>query len=349
MEFPDISKLWERHPDRLGVDFDSHSMRVIKLARKAENVFDLAACGAINVSIRQTTPLDQQRAQAFLKQVSGGLTRAAISIDDPSLRIRRMNFVKMPERDLIEAIKWNFREHIDCPIEEYEIGYTPIDGWSEGEQLAYTAYGASRSAVKECAEVAKQAGLKPVALEPQATALLAAFDYNINWSPKSCVVCLSIGRNASYFTVMSEGQLLFSRPMAGISYEVMIKIITRTMSVDENGAEDILMACFSRDENELLEKPDFAEAKGIFFSQLVIETQRSIDAFSILFGVDHVDSIHVCGMGAYCPGIVAHMQKTLGVPTSVFDPFARVSTGNIEPAVREKSAMFAVAFGLAIP
>lgn len=335
-----IASLWSRKPERLGVDFDSRSVRVVRLSRKGEESFEIASCGLIGVSLRAPTPLDQQRLGAFLKQVGAGLNRAAVGIDDASLRIRHMNFAKMPERDLLEAIKWNFREHIDVPIEDYEVGHTQIDGWGEPDRPSYCAFGVAKKAIREHVEMMRQVGLKVVALEPQATALLAAFDYNINWPPKQTIICICLGEQTTYFTVMADAQLLFSRPMPGISYDALTKLVSGNMNVDEKGAKEMLSGN---------SRPELAETMSTFYSQLVVETQRSIDAFTILFGVEHVDSIYLCGIGAYCPGIIAHMQKSLGVPTQIFDPFASITKEKLDPAVASRSAIFAVAFGLAIP
>ena len=345
----DITSLWKRRPDRLGLDFDQRSMRIVRLKRASESTFSLASCGHLAVSVRQATPLDQQRIGAFIRQTGGGLMRAAVNIEDPSLRIRRMSFAKMPERDLIEAIKWNFREHIDCPIEEYEVGYAQIDGWGEADRFTCSAFGVAKKAVKEYAELMRRIGIKLVSLEPQATALLAAFDYNINWVPKEAVVCICLGDFTSHFTVMAEGQLLFSRPMPQVSFEALKRYISRDLNLDESGAEDILFSNLTGAETDVALRPELAETMSSFFSQLVVETQRSIDAFAILFGVERVDSIYLCGIGAYCPGIVAHMQKSLGVKTQIFDPFANISTEGIDPSVKGRSALFAAAFGLAIP
>jgi Tfp pilus assembly PilM family ATPase len=121
------------------------------------------------------------------------------------------------------------------------------------------------------------------------------------------------------------------------------------MNVEESTAQDILNKCMAGEEKDEDLHPEFIETRNMFFSQLAIEVQRSIDAFSILFAVDHVDKIYLCGTGAYCPGIAAHMQKTLGVRTKLFDPFSRVTQEKLHESIRSRSAIFAVAFGLAIP
>jgi len=89
---------------------------------------------------------------------------------------------------------------------------------------------------------------------------------------------------------------------------------------------------------------------GHFLSQLVIEVQRSIDAFCIMYGVDSVDDLYLCGSGVLYPGLVSHIQKTLGIETRVFNPFARMLEKERQTEeVVERAPLYAVAVGLALP
>ena len=357
MAFLDLSKLWERRPDRLGIDLSGRSVRVMRIKRQREKMLEVSSCGTLDLSTSRPSSQDLQKLRIFIKQIGGGLTRAAIKIEDSSLRIRRMNFAKMPERDLIEGIKWNFREHIDCPIEEYEVGYTPIAGWGDADKITCAAFGIARRVLKEYQLLAHEIGVKPVSFEPQASALLAAFDYNLMWETKHAIVAVSLGERMTHFSVMADGQLLFSRPMPGVSLEALGKLIARDLSIDEKNARDMLRSHLGKNVAELSDiasasndqSKQLLDTMSQFYSQLVVETQRSIDAFCIMFGVDRVAAIYLCDCGAYAPGIVENMQKSLGVTTRIFDPFARVMSERLSPEVKASAAIFTVALGLAIP
>jgi len=344
-----LKKLWKKKPDRLGIDLDERSVRVVNLKRVGEDRFEVSACGSIDVSVKPLSTQDQERLRAFLKQMGGRLTKAAIKIEDPSLRIRYMNLAKMPDRDLLEVIRWNFREHVDCPIEQYRVSYTPIKGWGDSDRISCAAFGVSNQAIKEHLEIARLLGFHPVSLEPQATALLAAFDYNLKWQTKHPVVCISLGEFFTYFTVMEDGQLIFSRPMPGITLDRLAKNLERDLNVDKQRAYEIMAQYIASSEKKQPEHAQILSTFGSFYSQLVVEIQRSIDAFCILFETEHVKSIYLCDRGAYCPGITAHMQESLGIPTEIFDPFACVANEQLDPQVKAFSAIYAVAFGLAIP
>ena len=65
----------------------------------------------------------------------------------------------------------------------------------------------------------------------------------------------------------------------------------------------------------------------------MIELQRSIDAFCIMYNIDNVDELYFCGAGVDIPGVIDHMQHSLGLPSTIFDPFASFS---LLPGVEDK-------------
>lgn len=349
----DFSSLWKHRPDRLGLEVDTKQIKAVRLRRVSDESFEVADFGSLDIDLDKASPADQQKVRSFLKNIGGRLSKVAVSIEDPTLRIRRMSFPKMPERDLIEAIRWNFREHVDCPLEDYNVGYTEIRGWEEGEHLAYCTYGVASYAVKKRVEMMRQIGLKAVSIEPKATALLAAFNSCTVWEPRKIVVCIFLEETNVYFIVMADGQLLFSRPMAGVNCGVLIKHIARNLSIDENSAEDVFKKCVfetntdSSDNTGLGGEANLSSALSSYYSQLVLEIQRSIDAFCLMFKMDHVDKIYLCGAGAYCPGLASHIKKTLGIETQIFNPFA--GSPNIPAEEKARSGIYAVSYGLAIP
>lgn len=343
---------FKKVPERLGIDVCSGGIKVVRLNRLGDNSFELVGRGFLDVDIAKSTPLEMQRARAMVQQVSGGLKNASLSIEHPTLRVRQMRIAPMPERDMLEAIRWNFREHVEVPMEQYAVGYTPIESIGEGEQRVVMAYGVSRKAVDQFTAFGKVLGCKVISIEPVVTAVLAAYDANKSWGRGQYAAALVIDVYQSYFLVMSDGMLLFSRPLAGISFETLIKLIMRNMALEERPARDEFERWLAGGVGEATEEEDldrrqrFIMTIGHFFSQLVIEVQRTIDAFCIMYEAEKVDLIHVCGEGARLPGIAEHMEKTLGVKTQKFNPFERVK---LREEATPMDSTYATAVGLAIP
>lgn len=368
MSFPsfdlsEIKSALRKRPERLGMEIDGGVVRFV-CTRKAEDGRRMVASyGEVTVDPWHASELEMQRLRAHIKQTGDGIQRIAINMEHPTLRIRRMNLAKMPERDLLEAIRWNFREQVEVPIEKYVVGYTPLDIAVEGNKQPLIAYGVSQEAVDSHLELAKTLGLKVVSLEPAATAILAALDANGILDDGKYHVCIVSGEESSYFLVFKDVMVLFSRPMTGIGMGGLVKYVMKNLNLEEKQAKEALASWASAprgdtpakaeetsiiSDDSLVKRID-ASVK-IFFSKLVVEVQRSIDAFSIMYGVEGVNVVHLCSAGVFLPGLVDHLRKTLGIETNIFDPFEKLlGPEKMSEEIAKKAPLYAVATGLAIP
>lgn len=370
-DFSEFKLLFRKHPERMGVDIDQHAVRIVRMAKDEDGNRSVVAFGELDLDLWHAGVMEQQRFRSAVGQLGSGLRRVALGIEHPSLRVRRMVFAKMPDRDLIEAIRWNFREQVEGAIEKYVVGYIPLEETAEAGKMAVMAFGITEDAVKEHVALAKSMGLKVISLEPSATALLAVFHANGILSDGRHHVCVTFGDGISQFIVMKAKTLLFSRPLPGINNDSLVKLIMRNLNIEETEAKNGLAAWIKRFESGAAAPDVAAEAPaaaggetdetanlqrrmettiGHFLSQLVIEVQRSIDAFCIMYGAEGVDNIHVCGMGMQYPGIAMHMTKNLGIETALFNPFDRLMKDEMKTeAVLKSAPIYAVATGLAIP
>lgn len=363
LDITEIKSLFRKRPERLGVDISETYVRVVRTEKVGETGRKVVAFAEQTLNPWRASQLEIQRLRAFVKRMGAGLQKASLNIEHPSLRIRRMNLAKMPERDLLEAIRWNFREQIEVPIEKYIVGFTPLNVVAEGNKQAIIAYGVAGEAITAHLQLAKTLGLKVVSLEPAATALLASFYFNGVLGDSRHHVCIASSDSASYFLVMKGSMLLFSRPIMGISQIGLVKYLMRNLNMEEKPTKDALLEWIKSGTVETLEESNIPEVDGessivkhvdssvkIFFSKLVIEIQRSIDAFCIMYGVEGVQAVHLCGDAVFLPGLVAHLKKTLGIETDVFDPFVKLLEGAMQTEEsKEKAPVYAIATGLAIP
>lgn len=310
MNIPFLDKFFESK-DSLGCDFGASGMKFVCLTRGNDGLA-LKSLGMIDADAIGGGEVPMRRVQAYLSEHGLAGCRSAINIEDKTLRIRRMDLPEMPDGDMKIAIKWNFREFVDGGIEKYAVNYSKLETLNDnGGKRSIIAYAVSSESIEQLSKISKQVGLKLVSVEPNATALLSAFDLNVTWEAGKKYAMADLGSRTANFTVMGDGCLLFSRPLSGI-----------------------------------IVKHDVAG--GTFLGQLAVEMQRSIDAFCLMYGVDKVDKIYMAGGGSLIEGITEHLSKTLGIETVLFNPFSRINTslsgGNIS-----NPQLYAVAVGLAVP
>ncbi len=319
-----------------GCDLGATHLKLIRLKKK-NGGFELISLGIFEIDVNN--PISIQRTRAYLNENGFGGSLVGLNIDHESLRIRRLDLPEMPDGDLKIAIKWNLREYVEIPIEKYAVSYSKITkGSSEEGKMPVIAYGVASEAVDALVKLAKQFDLKAGTVEPNATALLSAFDLNVQWSPGKIYILIDIGSHTTNFVVMRDGVLLFSRLLSGMNLENLFKAVP-----EESKA---ILKNYMGGKPGPMENIEFAIST--FLSQMVLEIQRSIDAFCIMYRVDKADAIYLTGGGAMIPDICTHLSKNLGVETKVFNPFEKIDTNLVKGDISNPQ-LYAVAVGLALP
>lgn len=335
--------------ESLGCDLGDSSIKFVSL-EKGKSALSLKSLGILETDILTESNVALQRTKAYLKEhdLSGG--RASVNIEDKTLKIRRMDLPPMPPTDMKIAIRWNFREHLDGPVEKYSITYSEVNSIkrAEGETRPVIAYGVANEAVDKILKILRHVGLRPFSVEPNATALLAAFDQNVGWDDKKYHAVIDIGTNVANFIIVGQGELLFSRPLKEVGCAALIKTMAKDLNVPPEKAAQLLKAYQKQEKEGAAENMNIQPVVANFLGQAVVEIQRSIDAFCLMFNAEIVDSIHLCGGGSLIPGICESVTKNLGVATKIFDPFERIDTSEVVGGIVNPQ-LYAVAVGLALP
>lgn len=283
----------------------------------------------------------------FLVANGLGGARVVCNIEDSSLKIRRVDLPKMPDGDLREAIRWQLRDVLEGPATDYVLRYSVIEEYLSGEtkKLALVAYAIKKEIIQERVQFLKGLSLIPEAIEPTSVSLIAAFHEIHGWKTGEFYGLIDLGESKSVFLAMGEGKLYFSRPLAGISGRDLQSVLAKEFGLSEDDAGRLKRHLFegSPPAGPLSGLKERAEAlTASFYTQICLETQRSLDAFFLMFRKEKIHHLFLCGGGATMPGLSAAMSRNLALETSVLDP--RKKFGETAPL----SHLFDAALGLAL-
>ncbi len=271
----------------------------------------------------------------------------ACNIEDASLKIRKVDLPKMPESDLIEAVRWQLRDVVEGPVSEYSVRYSSLEEYTnaDSKRLSLIAYAIKKKSIRRLLDLLKKLVLNPVVVEPTSVSLLATFDALHEWNPGEFCGLLNLGQEQSFFTVMGDQKLYFSRPLVGVSNLKLKEMFERELGLKHevaNTLKEALMRKTPLDRNLAGIKERAEALLPNFYTPIAIEVQRSIDAFCIMFRSEKVHQIFLCGGGASLPGLKESLTKTLAIPTAILDPSTKFKIVSQEPPY-----LYNVALGLA--
>src|SRR3989338_10665458 len=97
-----LQDLLRKKSDTLGLDIGNRIVKLVRITRGKENL--VSFCGKL-----EANPADSDFSKVLREYLAKhnllGMGVAA-SLDDPSLKIRKLELPEMPETDLKEAVKW---------------------------------------------------------------------------------------------------------------------------------------------------------------------------------------------------------------------------------------------------
>lgn len=344
MMIPFLDRL--RKVPLVGMDIGVTGIKLARLRRRNDGTIE-----AISHWLYPENPFgaaqgegDIPRFRDFLRQEQLTNVPVACSIEEASLKIRRVELPKMPDADLKEALQWQLRDVVEGPMSEYIVRHSLIEEFSVGDvkKLSLLAYAIRKNAVTKRVEVLKKLSLKPVVIEPAAVSLLALFDHLHDWKEGEVYGIVNLGESGSYFSVMENGKLYFSRPLGGVSGKQFREVIEKEIGVPPSMAtnfKEILMRG-----GDFSKTPDMKERLEallpLLHTRIAVELQKSVDAYTLMFRREKIDRLFLCGGGASLKGVQDFLTKNLAIPTEVLDPSA--------PFSASLNCLYDVALGLAL-
>lgn len=302
----------QKKTNAVGLDMGTSSTKLVKLKKITGNAYALELCLLINTPLASAEYIDLTK-EALLKSKMSG-QKIAASLEDPSVRIRKLEMPGMPAADLKEAIKWKMRDHVDGTIEENNIMSSLIEETVVGgtKKQVLIGYAVKKQAVKDRIDLIQKLGVHAISLEPMAVTLAACLE-KVYPSENQWVAAVELGHSKTIMVINGRGKFHFSRPLPGI-----------TLS-------------------------DAAKDTAAFNRKLAAEIQNTLDTFSVTFHIDKIDRLFLSGGGASINELPEYLSKNLAIETGLLNPFIGIEISDaLKERIDDKPYLYSLAVGLAL-
>ena len=261
-------------------------------------------------------------------------------------------------KQLDNAIRFRAQEVLPIPLEEAVLDYQVLsesvtdDGQPLRRVLLVVAY---RELVDRYVYACEKAGLQFVGIDLEAFALLrviAAPHDPVPGSERGALVAVSVGHDRSTFAV-SDGRICeFTRVLEWGGWLLNVAI-ARALDISPTEAEPIKRALSLGEptaatdgfgEDQLTAAREAASRQLQAFAR---ELVSSLQFYQNQPGSLGIGEIVLTGGTTHLPGLSSELERLIGVPVRVADPFARVKVSK-KVRDRDQSGSFAIAIGLGI-
>lgn len=254
--------------------------------------------------------------------------RVVVGVANQRVIVRRVDVPYMSEEELQESLPFRAAEYIPIPIEEAVLDFVPLEEFAtpEGEaMLSVLVIAAQRDMIAEVVEVVGEIGVKPLAVDLQAFALVRAVtgpDFDLDVGSRALV---NIGAGVTQVVLLKGGTVRFLRivPIGGAQFT---KALAEALSVGTDEAERrkrrIGVAIEGPGDDDPGRKALTTEA-----DTLIEEIRGSIEYYLSESGEDSVDRMMISGNAARLPNLANRLGRSLG---SAIEPIRVIDDGHVK-------------------
>ncbi len=252
--------------------------------------------------------------------------RVVVGIANQRVIVRRIDIPYMSEDEFRDSLAYRAAEYIPIPIDEALLDFVPLEEFTtpDGEaMMSVLVVAAQRDMANTVMEVLSGAGVKPLALDLQALALVrAVVGVGLDLSEGARAV-ITIGAGVTQLAIVKGGTVRFLRtvPIGGDSFT---RTLSEAVGIDQTQAEEQKRRIGVLPEGEPFDDTNEARrALTLEADTLIEEVRGSIEYYRSESGGDQVRNVLISGNGARLP----HLANRLGLSLEVEVEPVRIDQG----------------------
>ncbi|MFH1783773.1 MAG: type IV pilus assembly protein PilM [bacterium] len=330
----------------IGLDIGSRSVKVVQM-NDAAGGLQLLKNKVIELPLtekKEESPQEKkiQKIRAIIEALSGfdtKLVKVQTVVAGPRVSVRRITMPPMPKKELLDAIKWEAKNHVPFNIEDAIIDFQIMgdiveQGVKKHELLVVAA---EKVVVDEQMELLREAGIKVSGITAAPLAMWNLVKKGGLKLPEDKVVAvLNVGGDVTDINIFKDGVLQFTRQIliAGTS---MTKSMTGILvsdfgqiELDVNQAEELKRKWGIPNENEPQMLDNNISSTQIMpllrpiIDRLVSEIRRSFAYHREESRGQRVEHVVLVGGGSALKGFTELLSRGLGIGVEIAQPIVSV-------------------------
>lgn len=269
-----------------------------------------------------------------------------ISVSGASTVVRYIDFPRMNEDELKQALRFEVQKYIPFPINEVILdSYILKEDLSDNKMLVLVA-AVKKEFINQRLKLIQEASLKTNIVDLDSLALINAFNFNYSKEDANIkdktIALLNIGASMSNLNILENGHPVLSRDIYIAGNELTGKI-QETVGIDLKSIEELKPDI---DKEKLNKVVTAAES---VFSDLSKELRTSFDFYESQ-SASSVSKIFLSGGGSKFIGLKDMLANLLSIEVEYWEPLRQISIADTidSQEVKALSAQLAVAVGLAL-
>lgn len=329
-----------------GLDIGSTAIRLVQLRRGSTHPA-LVAYGAVpapNNITASDSKLDQDKISELIKQLVRenrvSLKNVVVGLPSNKVFATVITTPKLDNAQLAKAIRYQAEQYIPMALDQVKLDYAVVDQSKDGKQLEVLLIAAPNSVVEKYMGILEKAGLEPLALEANATAVARALVPPSNLA----VAMVDFGSLESDISIVwnNAPRLIRSVSVGGLT---LVKAVAQNLGLDEVQATQFTYK-FGLTQSKL-EGQVFKAIKPTL-DNLVSEIDKSVKYFNGRYPDVKIEKLVITGAASALPELGPFLANSTAMPVEFGNAWINVSyPSGLQEKLMGLSSEYAAAVGLA--
>jgi type IV pilus assembly protein PilM len=338
--------LFVKDTEFFGLDFGSTAIRLVQLRRGSVHPA-LVAYGAVPVPSNLTASdakIDQEKITELVKQLVREnhvpLKNVVVGLPSNKVFATVITTPKLDNAQLAKAIRYQAEQYIPMALDQVKLDWAVVDQSKDGKQLEVLLVAAPNSAIDRYVTILEGAGLEPLALEANATAVARALIPTNNLA----VVIVDFGALDSDISIVwnNAPRLIRSVSVGGLT---LVRSVAQNLGLDEVQATQFTYK-FGLTQSKL-EGQVFKAIKPTL-DNMVSEVEKSAKYFTGRYPDVKIEKLVVTGTASALPELGPYLANSTGLPVEFGNAWGNVSyPSGLQEKLMSLSSEYAAAVGLA--
>lgn len=340
--------LGKRKKTTVALDIGASNIKLIEIERRNNEIH------LINFGIAPLDPetivdgeiMDRQMIvetiQNLIESCDISRKRVITGIHGRGVIVKKIVMERLDEEDASEAIYWEAEQHVPYDINDVSLDFEILAVDMGPKQMQVLLVAAKRDLVLDLADIIREAGLTPEAVDVNAFAVQNVVESAHDPRPEEVIALLDIGAEITNLNIVRDGIPLYTQDIS-MGLNNTVRTIQKRFHVSR---EDACAALESPDP-----QIDIKPLLETFCKDLGHNIEKSATYLKTAGDADQIDRIFLSGGGARIRILVEVMDEMLSQSVEVVDPLKRIQFdaavfGGADP--HELGPQLAVGIGLAL-
>ena len=338
--------LFVKETEFFGLDIGSTAVRLVQLRRGSQHPA-LVAYGALPVPANLTSSdsqIDQDKLSELIQQLVREnrvtLKNVVVGLSATKVFATVITTPKLDNAQLAKAIRYQAEQYIPMALNQVKLDWSVIGQSKDGKQLEVLLVAAPNSAVEKYVNVLEKAGLEPLALEPNATAVARALVPHSDLA----VVIVDFGSLDSDISIVWNNAPRLIRSVS-VGGNTMVRSVAQNLGLDEVQANQFTYK-FRLTQSKL--EGQVLKAIKPTLDNLVSEVEKSTKYFLGRYPEVKLEKMIVTGVSSSLPELGPFLANSTGLPVEFGNAWVNVAYPSaLQDKLMGLSVEYAAAVGLA--